>query len=292
MENIEYKDDWFKDFQESNDLLHDATSREEKFDIFHYQLIDFKLNDACVENDSENRCYNEGKMKLPVSLDLKIPNDQYVLNARLKELDEKVFGLNEIIKKLEKKDSNLTKQLKEVENIIEVQNEQILCFEEDLARLDQYGRRENVEFRGISENITDKILESTILEILRKIGLNHIQHYHIVACHRIGKPATNHTRSVIVRFLNRKDAIKCLQNKRYVDRCKEMGMHKISINENLCPAYRSIYEDLNKLKSKGKVTSIWTHNGTVYSKYKDNKSEKGKKITHETYLNGYFPNEF
>ena len=90
----------------------------------------------------------------------------------------------------------------------------------------------NVEFEGISERVNDSDLESTIIDILKKIGLDHIQHYHIIACHRIGEPSKTHPRSVIVRFLNRKDAIKCLHNKSSLYKCSDLGMRNISIHEN------------------------------------------------------------
>ena len=290
------ENDWYKDFEESNEILHaqDITENGENTDIFHYNAINCILN---VENGNDLANENEssvvGLNNLPVSSVPVTSDDQSVNNnARVIDLENKVSQLNDTIKKLEKNQYRLKKMMNEAEEMIEEQSESIFRLEENLSRLDQYGRRENVEFQGISESVPDNKLESTIIEILKKIGLHHIQHYHIVACHRIGKPSNKHPRSVIVRFINRKDAIKCLQNKANIDRCSELGMDNLSINENLCPAYKSIYENLNKLKNKRKISRIWTHNGMVNFKFNDSNNEKGKRITHDYYFREYFPNEF
>ena len=127
-----------------------------------------------------------------------------------------------------------------------------------------------------------------MLQILRKIGLDHINHYGIVACHRVGKKDFHGNRNTIVRFLNRKDAIKALKGKRYLFRCKEIGYSELQMVENLCPSYKSIYDEMKKLKGEGTIAKVWTFNGFVNYKVTDNEQEKIKKIIHESEMDSFY----
>ena len=79
----------------------------------------------------------------------------------------------------------------------------------DLA---QYGRRNNVVFSGIPENVPDNNLESTVISVLSDIDLQ-VEPRDIELCHRIGKP-TSKTQKTIVRFVNIKNCEKVLANKK------------------------------------------------------------------------------
>ena len=46
----------------------------------------------------------------------------------------------------------------------------IYFLEKQVAHLDQYGRRENIEIEGIPEHVSHKNLENTVLLILKRIG--------------------------------------------------------------------------------------------------------------------------
>ena len=120
--------------------------------------------------------------------------------------------------------------------------------------------------------------------------MEHLNHYHIVACHRIGKKNSRRPRSVIIRFLNRKDAILSLRNKHKVN--KVVGYVDSRIIENLCPANRSIYESLSSLKEKNVIADFWSFNGNISFKKTNNRNEKSKYIRHENDLDYYFPNAF
>ena len=286
MESVEGSaQDWFKDFEDSNALLQSDSYFIKEMDI---QIV--YVNDIEIQVDSHSNNLEEnsnGSSSLST-------HDQ-ILNETpeiFKAFEEEISCLKESVKSLRSQQNELINRLTKAENIIEQQDDNIHALENDLYRLDQYGRRENVEFHGIPENIKDNRLEPLILNILKLLGLKHIQHYHIVACHRIGKPNSHQPRGVIVRFLNRKDAISCLKYKYHAGRCKEIGLHNLTINENLCPAYRSIFENLADLKNQGKVKKLWTQNGFVNFKFSDTKQEKSKKVTHEFYLYEFFPDEF
>ena len=163
----------------------------------------------------------------------------------------------------------------------------ICSLEEDLSRLEQYGRRENIGLSGIPAHVTDSELENEVLDILHTIGLPHLDHYGIAACHRVGKKDKNGNRNTIVRFVNRKDAISALKNKRNLYLCRDLGYHRLFIMENLCPRYKSIFEEMIDLKKKGEIHNVWTFNGHVHYKLTDSDQEKGKKITRDSDIENF-----
>ena len=79
----------------------------------------------------------------------------------------------------------------------------------------QYGRRNNVVFSGIPENVPDNNLESTVISVLLDIDVQ-VEPRDIEECHRIGKP-TSKTQKTIVRFVNRKNCEKVLANKKTLE---------------------------------------------------------------------------
>ena len=194
--------------------------------------------------------------------------------GRFASLDDEIISLRDELKKYSNRISDL-------EYTIDEQIDNIYVLEKQLNRLDQYGRRENVEIVGIPNEVTDRNLETEVLKILRIIGLNHIQHFNIVACHRVGSKDRYGRRNTIVRFLNRKDAIQCLRSKRNLFKCQTIGYNNLYVVENLCPAFKSIYDQLKELKDGGVIKQVWTYNGIINYKQSDNEQEKPVKLFHE-----------
>ena len=172
-------------------------------------------------------------------------------------------------------------RISDLEVTVDEQIDNIYVLETQLNRLDQYGRRENVEIVGISNDVNDRDLESEVIKILRAIGLKHIQHFSIVACHRVGSKDRYGRRNTIVRFLNRKDAIQCLKSKRNLYKCQSIGYNNLYVVENLCPAFKSIFEELKQLKDEGFIKQVWSYNGVINYKQSDDEQEKPVKIFHE-----------
>ena len=75
-----------------------------------------------------------------------------------------------------------------------------------------YGRRNNVVFSGIPENVPDNNLESMVTSVLPDIDVQ-VEPRDIQACHQIAKPISK-TEKKIVRFVNRKNCEKVLANKK------------------------------------------------------------------------------
>ena len=67
----------------------------------------------------------------------------------------------------------------------------------------QYGRRSNVVFSSIPENLPDNYLESTVISVSLDVDVQ-LESRDIEAWHRIGKK-TSKMQKAIVRFVNRKN---------------------------------------------------------------------------------------
>lgn len=176
--------------------------------------------------------------------------------TRFLNLEKKIEDLIKVVSLLDKKNfmlenlvSDLAKKNDENEKYIRSQ--------------DVYSRRNNVEFCNIPENVSDDRLEEHIIKILKSINVD-INSYDIVAVHRIGKKLNNRSRNVIIRFVNRKDAYRCLKL-RY--RLKNSTSYKrIFITENLCPTNKRIFNALYKLKKSEVIHAVWSYNGNIFYK--------------------------
>ena len=76
--------------------------------------------------------------------------------------------------------------------------------------MEQYDRRKNTEITGIPDDIEDKNLEHSVIEIFKAADIQ-ISHNDVEDCHRIGKPKGN-SKKTIVRLVNRKYCKQILYN--------------------------------------------------------------------------------
>ena len=135
-----------------------------------------------------------------------------------------------------------------------------------ITSLDQYGRRENVEFVNIPESINQEQLQKHIIEVMKSVKVN-VTDKDIHAVHRIGKQSSRRPRNVIVRFVNRKNAFKLLKNKKQLKNTTHKNYY---VTENLCPYNKQIFNRLYKLKKSKTVHSLWSYNGNVFCKVNEN----------------------
>ena len=111
-------------------------------------------------------------------------------------VDKELLNLKDVfIKNLQIENQRLRSRVDNLEK-------KVIYLEENGNLLEQYGRRNNLEITGISNEIEDVDLEGKVIEILDKIEVN-VSSKDIEACHRIGKSRDN-SKKTIIRFVNRK----------------------------------------------------------------------------------------
>ena len=171
---------------------------------------------------------------------------------------------------------DLFQKIEELENNNKILFNKMYDVEVKSNSNDQYSRRNNFEIAGIPDNITQDKLEVTVSKILDKlnikVGWNDFQ-----ACHRLKNHSwSNGPAKTIVRFVNRKHTILALSKKKTakdIDISDIVGVsNNIYIGENLCPAYRQIYDAAYKLLKRGIIKHLWSYKGIVHIRvYNDSK---------------------
>ena len=106
-----------------------------------------------------------------------------------------------------------------------------------------------------------------------------------MAVHRLGKKSANGTRSTIVRFINRKNAIYALKNKSKV---KHSVYKNLYINENLSPENRNVFNILYKMKKEKYINDVWSANGKINFTFTNSEEEFVKHVYHITGIDFYF----
>ena len=160
-------------------------------------------------------------------------------------------------------------------SIIKKINDRIIEIERNAHRLEHYSRRECIEIAGVSNSITNNLLEEQVILIFEKLGVV-MEPMDIVACHRLGE-----TVRVIVKLLNRKDAQNALKEKHkmrsinlYDDNTDTNNKREIFINQSLCPYYKKLYSMMKDFNNEGFIDYFWITNGTI----KIRKSNQSKPI--------------
>lgn len=203
---------------------------------------------------------------------------------------------NALIQELKSENDTLKKRIEvlerdKVNKRLNDNNAKIVSVETEVNRLEQYGRRNNVEFSGFPEAITDKDLEKSVINLLSEIDVV-VEEKDIEACHRIGRRSDKGPRRTVVRFVNRKNCYKIFANKKKLKGLKpkkvNLGGNAIYANYSLCPAYRKLWYRAKLLFQAQRIHSFWISNGTLKLRVTD--SSEPLLIEHQSQLSGLFPN--
>ena len=116
---------------------------------------------------------------------------------------------------------------------------------------------------GIPEVIGHDQLEEKCIVVLNSIKDNKINERDIAACHRLGKK-----NDTIIRFLNRKDAEDCLDNRKKLqnfnrEACGLGPDVKLFVNQNLSPYMAQLAYYCRVLKREGLIERVTTFKGVV-----------------------------
>ena len=132
---------------------------------------------------------------------------QKKLISRFDGLDKEILNLKEVIIKNRKSKVEKQRLMKKVSDL----KSKTISLESDHNSLEQYGRGNNIEINGILDSVLDQNLEQKVIEILDDFDVS-VSPNDTEACHRMGS-SVNNSRRIIVRFTNRKLAIKALLNR-------------------------------------------------------------------------------
>ena len=201
-------------------------------------------------------------------------------NSIVNELSSKIDQLNGNVGELNKRLDIVESSLSVSRNVNDHLSSKVSNLEREFHKLEQYSRRECLEFVGIPVAVKQESLMETVIRILDKVdiacGENDIE-----ACHRVRGNRT------IVKFSSRRmsssilNVKKRLYNKKFDD-LNFPDKTSIYINESLCPYYRGLWNKCKNLWLNKKIHSFWTINGTV--KYKKCEDDQPVPVFHDNDL--------
>ena len=231
----------------------DIPSLEDQMTLINTTLQEIKADNKIIKEtglQNSNNC-------MKIHDDIAHMKDVIIHNLveSNKELQESNKDLQAKVDALEKKVHNLTK---ETTVSIEANN--------------QYVRCNNIEISGVPNNITDDNLEDEVIDILGKIDVK-VRKRDIEACHRLPPTRKNPNKRVIIRFFNRKNTEKCLENKKKLENIEMSDLNypnktRLFISENLNAHYRKIGWNCRRLKRAGLISEFKYQNEAYSIKVK------------------------
>ena len=143
-------------------------------------------------------------------------------------------------------------------------------------------------------NVTDDNLEDEVINILGKIDVK-VRRRDIKACHRLPPTRKNPNKRVIIRFVNRKNTEKCLENKKKLENIEMSDLNypnetRLFISENFNAHYRTIGWNCRRLKRAYLISKFKYQNEAFYI-YPENSDIKCKILHYDDFLH-YFPDFF
>ena len=204
-----------------------------------------------------------------------------VADNHIQNLYNEIANLSDQVKNLVSTNERLTSELSIVKNVNNILENRIVNLEKQLSKNEQYGRRNNVEVSGISNDISDQDLEDNIVKICKDSDIN-ISSKDIESCHRLplGRNSTNSTKRVIVKFVNRKHSEAMLQRKKDIN-----SKNKVFVTHSLCPYYRFLWGKCKDLQRKGRISQVFCLGAVVTVRVTEN--SPAIKILHESDLMVY-----
>ena len=164
----------------------------------------------------------------------------------------------------DKKLKNLKIENKNLSYEVDYIYDDLYSLDTRLVHCEQYSRRESIVISGIPDNIPQSELEITVIEILRRIGLNRMSSFEISACHRLYKNRHNkYPAKTIVKFTNRKISEYCLYHKDRLLQVSGQLQMNLRFHESLCETNRNIIKMCNLLSDYGFIKEYSVISGSI-----------------------------
>ena len=188
------------------------------------------------------------------------------LCTHIKELTETV---NQLLSKNKRVSSDLAIQKTECGNL----EKKVKSLEIQISKDEHYNCRNCVEISGIPDTTNDDNLEGTIIEACKDINID-VSETDIEACHRlpVRRNATNASKRVIVKFVNRKHAESILTKKftlSSTDFSRLNINNKVYVNPPLCPYYRYLRGRCKDLQRREMIHHVFCLGSVVAIKLLD-----------------------
>lgn len=163
--------------------------------------------------------------------------------------------------------------------------------ETNAAKLDQYGRRNNLQIDGIPDDVGDDILEEKVCQILEEIQVP-IKRHEIEACHRLpSKRGEKGPKKTVLRLVNRRKCEQAVRNAKKLNEKEiqqKLKVGRVFVSENLCPYYRKLAYMCRCLRRAGKIEHVSSANGSIRILIQPGDAKRVN-IVHDSDLTRRFP---
>ncbi len=185
--------------------------------------------------------------------------------------------------------SNLRNENKSLRSRVTTLESRLLAVERQVNRVEQNHRKNNLEFDGIPNSVSDANLTEMVVRIINAVIDVNITSRDIEACHRLHSNRRNRPKPTIIRAgRNLLDMIRS-NRKRLMGIAERVNLPpgtKIFVNENLSPNMKTVDHNARRLVNDGLIESSWFSNAMVRLKCKNGNVLK---VNHEADLFDNFP---
>lgn len=212
-----------------------------------------KLNTKIEEMDSH---IHEELGSLQKSVDLMSKGFDF-FKKTLDDTQKELRGLKAENVRLVKENCELTKQITETKD--------------DLAELQQYSRRANLELKGIPKS-TEKTVTEIVTALSTKVGVT-LSPADIDVAHWVPTKDRN-VSNIVIKFMS------CAARDKLLYATKKMrlntsdlgiaGSTPVYLNEHLCPSYKALLGKAIAAKKRHNWRHAWVANGRILMKKADN----------------------
>ena len=163
----------------------------------------------------------------------------------IQDLFNQISELPESVDRRVTANEKLNSEFLIVRNVNQNLQNRIVNLQKQQSKSEQYNRRNSVEISGISNEC--------VIRIWKDSGID-VNSLDIEGCHRqpLGRNATNTTKRMVAKFLNRKHSAAILQRKKDINK-----KSKMFISHSLCPYYRFLCGKCKELQRKGQVNQVF-----------------------------------
>ena len=188
-----------------------------------------------------------------------LKNSQTFINKEFEEIKKSMS-----ITKKHEKELHVSMKINEDKQILT--NKKIEKLDLTLENLEQYGRRDNLEFIGVpkhpNEN-TNQIIKNLVKKLNIKLNDNDISISHRLKSNISSRnqEGINHP-PIIVRFTNREIRNQIYKKRNCINQISDFGipgMEKMYINENLTSYRKLLFNKAKKLQKENDYKYLWTN---------------------------------
>lgn len=224
---------------------------------------------ACSRRPSRAGCGEEGQDDPGIAHVLASINEKLeclpFLSAKVESMELSVQVMSEqydeVLKKMREQENEikiLKKRVNELEN--DRGGDETAQLKRELNRLEQYGRANNLEVHGLVETLNEDLLDK-LNTIADRIDVPRLTTESVEAVHRV-QTKSKKTPMVIVRFVNRSERNRWLQNKLKLRR--GAAADNIYLQENLTASNRKLFYDVRTKARNLDYRFVWHREGYSY----------------------------